>query len=72
MKRIIDCKLRINNRQTFGSFVLLYDEGGKPYAEIGADKDGKPIAYFFDEVQIIPDRLGKAGHFEYLQEIIVT
>lgn len=59
---IIQCSLRIRGVQSFVSFVLLLDDAGKPYAEIGMDKDGKPIPHCFDSAQIIPDRAGTARH----------
>lgn len=72
MDEIIHCSLRIRGVQAMWSFDLLRDDAEKPYAEIGADKEGTPITYFFDPAQIIPDRAGRAGHFEYRQEIVVT
>lgn len=72
MEQTIHCSIRIHDVQKFWSFDLLRDEEDKPYSEIGTDKDGNTITYYYDPAHIIPDRVGKAGHFEYLQEIVVT
>ena len=72
MESIIHCSLRIRGTQRFQSFDLLHDDADKPYAEIGKNKDGEPIHYFFDPAQIIPDRVDRVGHFEYLSEIVIS
>ncbi len=72
MEETIHCSLRIRGVQAFWSFDLLRDGDDNPYTEIGTDKDGNAITYHFDPAQIIPDRAGRAGHFEYRQEIVVT
>ena len=72
MDDIIHCSLRIHGVQAFWSFELLHDGDDKPYIELGTDKEGKPITYSLDVTQILADRAGRAGHYEYRQEIIVT
>jgi hypothetical protein len=72
MEQMIHCSLRIRGVQAFWSFELPRDEDETPYAETGTDKDRKAITYYFDPAHIIPDRAGRAEHFEYRQEIVVT
>lgn len=72
MEETIHCSLRIRGVLAFWSLDLLHDDENKPYVEIGVDKDRTPITYPLDPAQIIPDRTGRAGHFEYRQEIVVT